>query len=183
MQQVRQRRTNTVWYHLYVESKNNTNESIYKTNQTGAKAQVFHPNGNKAKGDLVLGWLFQKTWRQGFMCPRRVRKAGQGKGGWQTRHNFSKVPWREALAWSRRGALACESHPRVTQCLGRELGFHTHAPGSHQLRAAWEKHLGSSGPCRCQERNSSSRGRCSKEESQGLASGSERKGKKGSDWI
>ena len=24
-------KTNTIWYHLYMESKNNTNESIYKT--------------------------------------------------------------------------------------------------------------------------------------------------------
>ena len=32
--EVRQRKANTVWYHLYVESKkNNTNESIYKTNR------------------------------------------------------------------------------------------------------------------------------------------------------
>ena len=26
-------KTNTIWYHLYVESKNNTNEFTYKTNR------------------------------------------------------------------------------------------------------------------------------------------------------
>ena len=34
---VRQRKTNTVWHHLYVESKINTNESIYKTETENRK--------------------------------------------------------------------------------------------------------------------------------------------------
>ena len=31
LSEVRQRKTNTIWYHLHVESKNDTNELIYKT--------------------------------------------------------------------------------------------------------------------------------------------------------
>ena len=31
LNKVRQRKINIVWYHLYVESKNDTNELIYKT--------------------------------------------------------------------------------------------------------------------------------------------------------
>ena len=36
LSEIGQTKTNIIWYHLYVESKNNTNESIYKT-ETGSQ--------------------------------------------------------------------------------------------------------------------------------------------------
>ena len=45
-------KTNTIWYHLYVESKNNTNKSIYKT-ETDAQTYKTHlclPKGRGKEG-------------------------------------------------------------------------------------------------------------------------------------
>ena len=44
-----QRKTNTIWYHLYVESKDNTSESIYKT-ETDSQTQKTNLCLPKGKG-------------------------------------------------------------------------------------------------------------------------------------
>ena len=44
-------KTNTIWYQLYVESKSNTNESIYKTktNRHGKQTYAYQKGGKRDK--------------------------------------------------------------------------------------------------------------------------------------
>ena len=45
LSEVRKRNTNTIWYHLYVESKKDTNELIYKTDSQIWKTNFWLPKG------------------------------------------------------------------------------------------------------------------------------------------
>ena len=58
LSEIRQRKINIIWYHLYVNSKkNNTNESIYKTETDSQiqKANLGLPKG-KEGGDKLWVW-------------------------------------------------------------------------------------------------------------------------------
>ena len=56
--QENQTKTNVIWYHLYVESKNNVNEIIYKT-ETDSQMQKTHwwlPKGKREGRDKLRVW-------------------------------------------------------------------------------------------------------------------------------
>ena len=57
LSEVRQRKTNILQYHLYVESKNDTDELIYKTNRlTDIENKLMVTKGEKGRRDkLVVG--------------------------------------------------------------------------------------------------------------------------------
>ena len=60
LSEVRQRNTNIIWYHLYVESKkkNDTNELIYKTemdSHTHRKQKLMVTKGERGRGGDKLG--------------------------------------------------------------------------------------------------------------------------------
>ena len=48
-------KTNILWYHLYVKSKNNTNESIHKTETYNVKNKLVVTKGDKEGGRDKLG--------------------------------------------------------------------------------------------------------------------------------
>ena len=55
LNEVSQRKTNTVWYYLYVESKNNTNECICKTetdSQIYKQTSGYHLGQVRGEGQI-----------------------------------------------------------------------------------------------------------------------------------
>ena len=58
LSEVSQRKTNIIWYHLYMESlKNDTNELVYKTETDSQiqKTNLWLPNGKGGRGKDKLG--------------------------------------------------------------------------------------------------------------------------------
>lgn len=75
--------------------------------------------GTHLQGDSVLGWVSQmKTLRQDLCVPggmrKWVREAGHGRGGSQTKHNFSKLLWKVASARALREPWSVSHIPELS---------------------------------------------------------------------
>lgn len=75
--------------------------------------------GTHLQGDSVLGWVSQmKTLRHDLCVPggmrKWVREAGHGRGGSQTKHNFSKLLWKVASARSLREPWSVSHIPKLS---------------------------------------------------------------------